>query len=262
MDGRWRIPVAGVVLAAGRGARLAPLTREVPKPLCPVGTRPLLDLALDRLDPVCGGPEALAVNLHHGAASIVAHLGASASWSGVHRSHERDQPLGTAGALGRLRGWLDGRPALVVNADAWTTAPPGVLLEGWDGVRPRVLVVGGVFGPSAAVAAAVVPWSVVTTLPDEPCGLYERVWRPHAAAGTLDVVGCDDPFVDCGTPDRYLGANLAASGGAPVVDPTATVRGTVERTVVWAGAEVAAGERLVDAVRTSAGQTLLVRRRR
>ena len=103
------------------------------------------------------------------------------------------------------------------------------------------------------------PCSVVATLPDEPCGLYERVWAPHAEAATLDVVRCDDQFVDCGTPTRYLSANLASSGGAAVVDPTATVRGTLERTVVWAGAEVAAGEQLVDAIRTSAGQTVLVR---
>lgn len=247
-----------MVLAAGRGSRLTPLTRELPKPLCPVGTRPLLDLALGRLAPVCG-PSELAVNLHHGASAIAAHLEGSSSWSGVHQSHERHRPLGTAGALGHLRGWLDGRSALVVNADAWTTAPAGALLDGWDGERPRVLVVGGAFGPSASVAAALVPWPVIETLPDEPCGLYERVWAPHAVAATLDVVGCDDSFVDCGTPARYLRANLASSGGEAVVDPTATVRGTLERSVVWAGAEVAAGERLVDAVRTSAGQTVLIR---
>lgn len=246
-------------MAAGQGSRLSPLTRELPKPLCPVGTRPLLDWALDRLGPACGGAQDLAVNLHHGAASIAAHLGASTSWSGVHQSLEPHRPLGTAGALGHLRRWLDGRAALVVNADAWTTAPPGALLADWDGERPRVLVVGGGFGPSASVAAALVPWAVLETLPDEPCGLYERVWRPHDAAGTLEVVRCDDPFVDCGTPARYLRANLASSGGAPVVDPTATVHGVLERAVVWAGAEVAAGERLVDAVRTSGGQTVLVR---
>ncbi len=249
-----------MVLAAGRGSRLAPLTRELPKPLCPVGNRPLLDLALERLGPVCGGASEVAVNLHHGAAAIAAHLEGSASWAAVHPSHERDRPLGTAGALGHLRGWLDGRAALVVNADAWTTASPDVLVADWDGERPRVLVVGGEFGPAASVAAALVPWPVIAALPDGPCGLYERVWAHHAAAGTLEVVCCDDPFVDCGTPARYLRANLHSSGGAAVVDPTAVVRGSLERAVVWAGAEVAAGERLVDAVRTSAGQTVLVRR--
>jgi ADP-glucose pyrophosphorylase len=69
----------------------------------------------------------------------------------------------------------------------------------------------------------------------------------------------DGPCVDCGTPARYLAANLAASGGEPVVGEGAVVEGTVERTVVWPGARVAAGEVLVDAVRTDTGLTVLVR---
>ena len=252
--------MAGVVLAAGRGSRLAPLTRELPKPLCPVGSRALLDHAVDRLRPVCGDdPTSLAVNLHHGAALIGSHLERDGWLAGVFRSHERDRPLGTAGALGHLRAWLDGRAALVVNADAWTTAAPGALIDGWDGERPRVLVAGNGFGPGAAVAAALVPWGVVAALPDGPAGLYELVWAPHDAAGSLDVVCCDDPFVDCGTPARYLEANLRSSGGSSVIDPTASVAGLVERAVVWAGAEVAAGERLVAGVRTTAGQTVLIR---
>ena len=259
MKAQRRTPVAGVLLAAGRGSRLAPLTRERPKPLCPVGNRPLLDLALDRLGPVCGDdPSELAVNLHHGAGVIEAHLEAG-PWAGAHRSLEWDRPLGTAGALVAMRRWLDGRAALVVNADAWTTADPGALLRDWDGQRPRVLVVGEAFGPRAAVAAALVPWHLVVALPEGISGLYETVWAPLAEMGTLEVVCCDDPFVDCGTPARYLEANLRSSGGVSVVDPTALVSGAVERAVVWAGAEVSAGERLVGGVRTTGGQTVLVR---
>lgn len=260
MDAPTCIPVAGVALAAGRGSRLAPLTRELPKPLCPVANRPLLDHALTRLHPACGeNVSSLAVNLHTGAARIAAHLDADPQWSAVHRSLEPDGPLGTAGALAHLRDWLDGRAALVVNADAWTTAAPGQLLDTWDGTRPRVLVVGSGFGPGALVAAALVPWSVVASLPDGPSGLYAEVWAPHDAAGTLEVVTCADTFIDCGTPARYLEANLLSGGGAPVVDPTASVDGVVERAVVWPGARVARGEQLVDGVRTTAGQTVLIR---
>lgn len=260
MDTLWRTPVAGIVLAAGGGTRLRPLTRERPKPLCPVANRPLLDHALARLAPACDDdPTALAVNLHHGAPAIDAFLGGSPRWDGVHRSHEVDRPLGTAGALARLRGWLDGRAALVVNADAWTTAAPDLLAEGWDGEHPRVLVIGDGFGPGSPVAAALVPWEVVVSLPPGPSGLYEQVWAPHHRDGRLGVVGCDARFVDCGTPARYLDANLQASGGVSVVDPTAVVSGAVVDSVVWPGAVVTAGERLVRAVRTTAGQTVLVR---
>ena len=55
--------LAGVVLAAGLGTRLRPLTLVRPKPLCPVGDRPLLDHALDRMAAVAGD---VAVNVHHG----------------------------------------------------------------------------------------------------------------------------------------------------------------------------------------------------
>src|SRR6478609_11746433 len=102
---------AGVVLAAGEGRRLAPLTRHRPKALCPVGRVPLVDLALDRIRPLV---DELAVNLHHGADQLDAHLAGD-----VHRSFEEPVALGTAGALGRLRPWLRGRDVVVANADAW-----------------------------------------------------------------------------------------------------------------------------------------------
>src|SRR5581483_10806569 len=53
--------VKGIVLAAGAGTRLRPLTELLPKALCPVGNRPLLDFALDRLRTVT---DEVAVNVH------------------------------------------------------------------------------------------------------------------------------------------------------------------------------------------------------
>jgi NDP-sugar pyrophosphorylase family protein len=251
--------LAGVVLAAGLGTRLWPLTAERPKALCPVGNVALLDWALARLDDA--GVGALGVNAHHRPDDIVAHLGASSRWGGrVNVSVESAAPLGTAGALRAMSGWLDGRSALVVNADAWTTAAVSDLLASWDGGSPAILVANGGFSPTACVAAAVIPAPEIARLPDGPSGLWEQVWAPHQAAGTLQVVSADAVFVDCGTPERYLHANLAASGGVSVVGEGAQVSGTVQRCVVWPGAVVAAGEHLVDAVRTTAGRTVMVRR--
>ena len=87
--------MVGVVLAAGRGTRLRPLTRLRPKALCPVGNVPLVDLALERVRPAV---DEVAVNLHHGRRTLDRHLAQD-----VHRSIEEDEPLGTAGALGNLR---------------------------------------------------------------------------------------------------------------------------------------------------------------
>jgi MurNAc alpha-1-phosphate uridylyltransferase len=249
------------VLAAGAGARLSPLTTLVPKALCPVATVPLVDHALARLRPHVAGDEALAVNLHHGANTVDAHLPAI-----VHRSFERPVALGTAGALGALRGWIDGRDVLVTNADAWF--PPGLDLRGfvagWDGARIRLL---GVADPARPdfdgvryCGVALLPWHRVARLAAEPSGLYEVSWRPEHAAGHLDLVVHAGGFVDCGTPADYLAANLAASHGATVVDPTAIVAegATLVRSVVWPGSQVVAGEVLVDAVRAGP-LTVLVR---
>lgn len=87
--------LVGVVLAAGEGRRLRPLTSLRPKPLCPVANRALVDWALDRLAPHV---TRLAVNAHHLAGQLDAHL----AGTGVHVSHE-EHLLGSAGALGRLR---------------------------------------------------------------------------------------------------------------------------------------------------------------
>lgn len=252
--------VAGVVLAAGAGTRLAPLTRLRPKALCPVGTVPLVDHALARLAPVAAGA-AVAVNLHHGAAMLDAHLPAA-----VHRSVEEPEVLGTAGALGALRGWVDGRAVLVTNADAWLGGDVDVagFVAGWDGERVRLGCVRdparGDFGDLRYCGIALHPWSAVAPLAASPSGLYEVCWRAEHDAGGLELVELEVPFIDCGTPADYLAANLAASGGASVVDQSAAVDPSAElvRSVVWDGAVVEAGERLVDAVRTPSS-TLLVR---
>src|SRR3954454_9279240 len=165
--------LAGVVLAAGSGSRLLPLTRLRPKALCPVGLVPLVDLALSRLAG-CAGE--LAVNVHHGRAEMEAHL-----HDRVHLSVEEPEALGTAGALGALRPWIDGRPTLVTNADAWlpTDLATGLgdFVTGWDGERVRLLAVDdpdrGDFGPLRYCGVALLPWSAVAPLAPTPTGLYE-----------------------------------------------------------------------------------------
>jgi len=244
--------VAGVVLAAGAGTRLRPLTLLRPKALCPVGNVPLVDLALER---VRSAVTDVAVNVHHGRAALEEHLDGS-----VHRSIEEPHALGTAGALGQLRGWLDGRAALVVNADAWCPGSLGPFLEGWDGARTRLLLPGDDdLRPASRIAAAVMPWSEVDRLAAEPSGLYEVAWQPAHQRGLVEVVRHDGPFVDCGTPAQYLAANLASSGGASVVGEGAVVDGKIDRCVVWPHARVARGEALVSAIRAGRRVTVLVR---
>jgi N-acetyl-alpha-D-muramate 1-phosphate uridylyltransferase len=252
--------VAGVVLAAGAGTRLAPLTRLRPKALCPVDNLALVDHGIARLSTAT---DTIAVNAHHGLAQMEQHL-VSHDGPPVHVSVERERALGTAGALGRLREWIDERPVLVTNADAWLPVDLRPFVDGWDGERIRLLVVEDRarpdFGSARYCGVALLPWADVADLEPQPSGLYEVSWRYAFELGRLDLVDHEGLFVDCGTAADYLRANLLASGGAPVIGPGVEVgrSAVVERSVVWAGASVGRGEHLTDAIRTG-DLTVLVR---
>jgi len=226
--------------------------------MCPVGDRPLLDWSLESLAPAVGE---VAVNTHHGAAQITEHLARRVGRGAaeVHVSHETDQALGTAGAIGALRGWLDGRAALIVNGDTWHRADLVGFAQGWDGERVRLLSSSALpFGPRSGVVASLLPWSVAAGLAPEPSGLWERVWRCALAEGRLESVHEPGDVVDCATPADYLRANLWWSGGASVIGAGAVVEGQVTRSVIWPGERVERGELLVDAIRAH-GRTVLVR---
>jgi NDP-sugar pyrophosphorylase family protein len=272
--------LCAVVLAAGEGRRLRPLTERLPKALCPVGNVSLLDRALARVAALgCAGPASLAVNASYLGGQIVAHVGDRA-----HASLEPDGPLGTSGALGRLRDWIGGRSVLVGNADAYLaheSAPPGAditdLLDGWDGETVRLLGAppepGGrpEFGRYLFAGFSLLPWRYVRELTDEPAELVKTVWRPAERDGALTVLGYRGTFIDTGTPRDYLRANLHAAGDGSIIaadaDVTgpvnrsvvgagAVVRGAVTRSVVWPGAVVAAGERLAGVIRAGTDLTV------
>ncbi|MFG3704233.1 NDP-sugar synthase [Micromonospora sp. NPDC047670] len=276
-----RVGVCAVVLAAGEGTRLRPLTERLPKALCPVGNVPLLDRALDRLAGLgLVGPARVAVNACYLGAQVVAHVGERA-----HLSVEPGSPLGTAGGVANLRDWIAGRGVLVGNADAYladSARPPGpdiaALLRDWDGESVRLLgqpaadpAAPGTFDGHAFTGFSLLPWRLVRDLPAGFGDLVRAIWRPAEAAGALTVVPYPGTFYDTGTPADYLAANLHAAGGGNLVAPTATVtgrcreavigagavvHGDVERAVVWPGATVRPGERLRGAIRADADLTV------
>lgn len=246
--------LVAVVLAAGAGTRLQPLTFVRPKPLCPVNNVALVDHALGKARAFC---DEIAVNVHHGRTAMEDHLDGR-----MHLSIEEPGPLGTAGALGNLRDWIGGRDALVMNADTWHGDDLAGLLDGWDRGRIRLLAVPdsarGDFGPFRFCGASLMPWTEIARLDPVPSGLYERSWAPAEEAGRLDLAVSDAPFFDCGTLADYHAANMAASGGANVVGPGSVVEGTIERTVLWSGVRVSADEHLVDAIRARHDVTVFV----
>lgn len=201
--------VAGVVLAAGAGTRLRPLTDLCPKPLCPIGDSTLLDRAIAQVSAAVGVP--VAVNVHHGADAMFAHL---AGRDDVHVSFEQPEALGTAGAIAELQGWVDRRAALVVNADTLHGEDLASFVQGWDGERVRVLMVGEPpFGPRSGLVASIVPWPDVVRLRAEPSGLWEVLWRPALSEGRLGWVRAVGPVVDCATVSDYVRANRYLAEG-------------------------------------------------
>lgn len=109
----------GLLLAAGLGSRLRPLTDVLPKPLFLYFNRPLLDIAYSKLNKVC--TDGIAVNTHHLAESIQKHIHAHAN---VYTptpliSHEVEL-LGTGGAVNPIRDWIGNDSVLVYNSDIVT----------------------------------------------------------------------------------------------------------------------------------------------
>ncbi|QNK81050.1 NTP transferase domain-containing protein [Nakamurella sp. PAMC28650] len=250
-----RTDIVGVVLAAGRGSRMSPITDRVPKPLLTVDNETLLALALRRVGGLVGP---VAVNAHH-----LAHQIASAAIAlapDVHVSMEQDKPLGTAGALRHLRDWIDGRAVVVANSDVWLSAPIDDFLHGWEGTRARLLVrdVGrsADFGSLQYLGISTVPAVMAAALDYSPSGLYFALWRDAFAAGQLEFVESAGRSFDCGTPAEFLTANLVASGASSVVAADATVLGSLDRCVILSGAVVGPDEHLVCAVRDRFGNTL------
>jgi NDP-sugar pyrophosphorylase family protein len=110
-----------MVLAAGRGTRLAPLTDTLPKPLAPVGGRPLLDHVLAFLR--AGGIEEVVINLHHLGEQIAAHVGDGRGFGLTVRYSAEDPILDTGGGIKRAEPMLAGEPFVVVNGDSLLELP-------------------------------------------------------------------------------------------------------------------------------------------
>jgi MurNAc alpha-1-phosphate uridylyltransferase len=107
-------PRSGMVLAAGRGTRLRPLTETIPKPLLEINNRTLLDHAIDRLALV--GVERVVVNVHYKAAMITAHLSRRET-PHIEVSEEPDL-LDTGGGVKQALPLLD-QTFFVVNSDVF-----------------------------------------------------------------------------------------------------------------------------------------------
>jgi MurNAc alpha-1-phosphate uridylyltransferase len=136
------VPETAMVMAAGLGKRMRPLTATRPKPLIKVAGKALLDHVFDRLR--AAGVKRAVVNVHYLADAVEAHLQARVKDIEVVISDERGRLMETGGGLVQARELLGNRPFLVVNSDnLWLDGPTDAiraLAAAWDEERMDALL--------------------------------------------------------------------------------------------------------------------------
>ncbi|HEX8796372.1 MAG TPA: sugar phosphate nucleotidyltransferase [Polyangiaceae bacterium] len=255
-----------MVLAAGLGTRLRPLTEHCAKPLVPVGDRPALAHVLDRLR--AAGATRIVVNAHHHADQVRAFVAGLGAGAGVALSEETEL-LGTAGGIARAAPLLGDGDVLVWNGDILADVDVASLVAEHQAPSQATLLVqplpagrgpvgldaqGRVvrlrherFGAEATggdfLGIHVLGRALRARLPASG-GLVEDVLVPALARGEeVRAVLFDAPWEDIGTVPTYLAANVAwlrARGLDRWVGPGARVGPDVvlDASVVGAGAVV------------------------
>jgi len=121
----YDLPISAVIMAGGYGIRLRPLTEDLPKPMLPVGDKPLMELVLDQLR--AAGIRRVNVSTHYKREAITSHFGNGERFGVEIRYVEEEHPLGTAGAIGLLD--ASSEPLLVINGDILTRVDFRAMLD-------------------------------------------------------------------------------------------------------------------------------------
>ncbi|WP_260599438.1 nucleotidyltransferase family protein [Sphingomonas endolithica] len=133
-DPGGNVPETAMVMAAGLGKRMRPLTATRPKPLVEVAGRPLIDHVFDRLR--SAGVKRAVVNVHYMADALEAHLAARVKGIDLVVSDERRALMETGGGIVQARDLIGGAPFLVINSDnLWIDGPTDAiraLAARWD----------------------------------------------------------------------------------------------------------------------------------
>jgi len=234
-------PDTAMVLAAGLGTRMRPLTENRPKPLIEIAGRALVDHALDTL--AAGGVRRAVVNVHYLADMAEAHL-VERRRPDIFISDERDELLETGGGLKKARPLLGDRPVFCTNTDQVFLDGPGgpaalrvarrwdetrmsalLLLQpvdnapGYDGVGDFDLDAEGRLqrrgdAPSAPYVFTGLQIIDPALLDDAPDGPFSTrlLWEKALAAGRLYGMVHDGGWMHVGTPEGLQEAERRLAG--------------------------------------------------
>jgi len=232
-------PDTAMILAAGLGTRMRPLTDTCPKPLLPLQGRPMIDLVLDHA--AAAGVRRAVVNLHYLGDMIRDHLAARAAPEIVF-SDEQPQILDTGGGIAKALPLLGAAPFYTVNSDAvWVGPNPLALLAAaWQPARMDALLLlvprerarsytrpGDFFlanegdvpawrgdagtAPLVYSGASIIAPGVFAKAPQGPFPL----WDALTAWDRVAAVSYPGGWVDVGTPAGLAEAEAALGEGVP-----------------------------------------------
>ena len=209
-----------MILAAGRGERLRPLTERMPKPMIPIAGEPLIVHQLRWLRRA--GIEEVVVNLHHLGDQLARHVG-NGSDIGVRVCYSREETLlGTGGGVRRALPLLGDDPFLVLNGDIWTNFPFRGLLAAAPEAAHLVLTPrpahrtradfalvdgfarrhGGEGDDLVFCGIAVLDPGVFAGTPEGPFDLAREIYFDAADEGRLTGELFEGTWFDIGSPDQ------------------------------------------------------------
>ncbi len=236
------MPRKAMVLAAGRGERMRPLTNGIPKPLVKVADKPLIDYALDKLAEA--GVETAIVNVHYLADTIERHL-AGRTRPRIVISDERNLLLGTGGGVVKALPSLGAEPFFHVNSDSiWIDGQTPNLRRLADAFEPErtdalllLAPANGSIGyagrgdfalqpdgrlrrrgeretaPFVYAGAAILSPKLFSAAPQGPFSL-NLIFDRAAAANRLFGLRLEGAWMHVGTPDAIARAEAAILAGA------------------------------------------------
>lgn len=186
------LPYPAMILAAGLGERMRPLTEHTPKPLLPVGGKPLIVWQIERLR--AAGFRHLVINHAHLGEAIEHALGDGAAWDTRIRYSRETAPLETAGGIATALPLLGDGPFVVANADVYTD-------YGYARLLPALRAMADVDAPLAHLV-------LVDNPPHHPHGDFAlidgRVRTPDGApALTFAGIACYRPALFAGIPPGH-----------------------------------------------------------
>ncbi len=191
-----------LLLAAGFGTRLKPLTNHVPKCLVPIKKKPLLDFWIENLIDV--GISSIRINTHYLSNIVFDHIEKSRYKNQIELIHENIL-LGTAGTLIKNIDFFEGGDGFLIHADNYCLDDLNLLIDAHKKRPPNCLITILVFEtetPSSCGIVEINSLGIVTSFKSD----FVTEILVHFV-GKIFTYKTDKTFIDIGTPEAYFKAN-------------------------------------------------------